>query len=333
MNARPEFTVGVPTFNRADHFLPHTLRVLLRQTFADFEILVSDNAADDDTAQVVARFDDPRIRYVRRPERIEPGAHFAAMAAEARGRFFVLNQDDDLLHLEFLRRAFSGLSAHPQATVFACPIWREQPQRGYSSHALRPIEGFCDENVVADLPYLIAGPYAAARLFDAKLPFVHPVVVMSTEHLAAIGGYEHGPGFNVDLVTQAKLLMRGPLVYDPRPGGIFRVHAGNYSRNMPRAFRKDLFRRTYEQLIGIFEQAGRNWQADLDGYLATLEFDELVEVAYQWFYYRAPINLQRLGMAALDRAWPGSRLAFHLKCASRLGVRVLCRHWASRAGI
>ncbi|GAB4168732.1 MAG: hypothetical protein OHK0026_06630 [Rhodocyclaceae bacterium] len=330
---RPFFTVGIPTFDRADCFLPHTLDMLLRQRLGDFEILVSDNAASDNTAEVVAGFDDPRIRYVRRPERLAPGAHFARIAAEARGRYFVLNQDDDLLHLDFLQRAHDGLSAHPEAAMFACPIWREQPNRGYSSIALRPREGYSDENVVADEPYLIDGVWAAAKFFDLKLHFVHPALAISCEHLAAVGGYDSGDGYSTDLVTQARVLMRGPLVYDPRPGGIFRVHAGNFSRTMKREARKSFFQRTYRELIAAFEAAGQDWRCALDGYLASLTFDEIAQCVHEWLYYRTPVQLQELGIAALARAWGGSRIALTRKLASRLGIRNLARYWLSRAGI
>jgi len=333
MNPRPFFTVGVPTFDRADHYLPHTLGMLLRQRFTDFEVLVSDNASGDATAEVVADFRDPRIRYVRRPERLPPGAHFAAIAAEARGRYFVLNQDDDLLHLDFLQRARDALVVHPEATLFACPIWREQPNRGYSAIALRPRAGYSDENVVTDQPYLVDGPYAAAKFFDLKLHFVHPVLAISTEHLAAVGGYDAGAGYSVDLVTQARVLLRGPLAYDPRPGGIFRVHAGNYSRTMKRDVRKVFFKSTYTQLISAFEAADRDWRADLDAYLRTLQFDELAEIVHEWVYYRTPAALQALGMQALSRAWTGSRAALVRKLGSRLGWRNLARYWASRSGI
>lgn len=332
MNTSPFFTVGLPTFNRAASYLPHTLAMLLRQRFDDFEVLVSDNAAEDDTAAVVASFQDPRIRYVRRPVRLSPGEHFATIANEARGRFFVLNQDDDLLHLDFLARAHRGLEANPQAVIYACPIWREQPQRGYSSIALRPHEGYSDENVVSDLPYLIQGSYAAAKFFDLKLHFVHPALAMSRKVLGDVGGYDCGSGYSVDLITQARVLLRGPLVYDPRPGGIFRVHNENFSRTMSRGVRKRFFRETYRQLVGVFEAAHRDWQTDIDLYLATLGFEELLEIVHEWLYYRTNVSLQALGMKALGRAWAGSRPALVRKLGSRLGWRNLARYGTSRLG-
>lgn len=333
MSGQPFFTVGVPTFNRADHYLPHTLGILLRQSFADFEVLVSDNAADDNTTEVVAGFGDPRIRYVRRPERLQPGAHFAAIAAEARGKYFVLNQDDDLLHLDFLARAHSALTAHPEAAIYACPIWREQPNRGYSSIAMRPREGYVDENMIADKPFLLDGPYAAAKFFDLKLHFVHPALAISSAFLAACDGYDSGAGYSADLVTQARVLMLGPLVYDPRPGGIFRVHPGNYSRTMDREFRKSFFKSTYTRLVTVFEAAGRDWQVELDTYLSTLQFEELLEIVHEWIYYRTPVGLQVLGMNALSRAWTGPRGGLTRKLGSRLGWRNLARYLAARSGI
>ena len=144
MNTPPFFTVGVPTVNRSDRYLPRTLEALLRQSFTDFELLVSDNASTDDTERVVRRYLDPRLRFVRRAKRMTPAAHFAAIAREARGRFFVLNQDDDVLHLDFLRRAHDALRAHPEAAMYAAPIWRETPNRGYVARALRPPDGYHD---------------------------------------------------------------------------------------------------------------------------------------------------------------------------------------------
>lgn len=332
MTSSPFFTVGVPTIGRADHYLPLTIRSLLRQSHTDFELLISDNASTDNTADVVASFNDPRIRYIRHKERLSAGSHFAAIAAAAHGRYFVLNQDDDLLHLDFLQRAYKGLLIHPEALLFASPIWREQPNRGYSSVALRPREGYSDDVMISDTPFLVDGFYAAAKFFDLKLHFVHPALAISTEHLAAIGGYDAGQDYSVDLVTQARILLRGPLLYDPRPGGIFRVHEGNYSRTMKRDYRKSFYKSTYTQLIAVFESAGSDWKTHLDAYLKTLQFGELAEIVHEWVYYRTPIDLQRVGLAALERAWSGSRLTLLRKLGSRLGWRNLARYLVSSTG-
>jgi SAM-dependent methyltransferase len=60
----PRVAITIPTFNRAD-LLEQTIRGVLEQSFGDFELFVSDNASTDDTERVVARFDDPRLTYLR----------------------------------------------------------------------------------------------------------------------------------------------------------------------------------------------------------------------------------------------------------------------------
>jgi hypothetical protein len=332
VNPRPFFTVGLPTVNRSRTYLPRTIEALLGQSFTDFELLVSDNASTDDTAEVVRSFVDPRIRFLRRAERLAPAAHFAAIVREARGRFFVLNQDDDLLHCDFLRRAHDACGAHPEAVMYAAPIWRETPNRGYVSRALRPAEGYSDENVLRDRVYLVSGTHAAAKLFDPMLQFVHPTIAIDAARLAQVGGYESAAGLSADLITQARVLMHGPLAYDPRPGGIFRIHPENVSRTMKRSERKAYYRRTYAGLMAAFDESGKDWRAALGAYLRDLQSAEIMECVHEWLYYRAPVALQKFGMECLAQTWRGDRVSLWRKCASRIGVRNLLRYGASRVG-
>jgi glycosyltransferase involved in cell wall biosynthesis len=65
----PRVTVVIPTFNRA-RFLPVAVDSVLAQTYGDFRLLIADNASTDETADIVARYDDARIDYVRRPENL-----------------------------------------------------------------------------------------------------------------------------------------------------------------------------------------------------------------------------------------------------------------------
>jgi glycosyltransferase involved in cell wall biosynthesis len=62
----PFFSVVIPTFNRGD-LLPYAVQSVLKQTFEDFEIIVSDNCSSDDTPKVSKQFEDPRFRYLRTP--------------------------------------------------------------------------------------------------------------------------------------------------------------------------------------------------------------------------------------------------------------------------
>lgn len=90
----PRLSVIIPTHDRAD-VLPHALENVLAQTMTDFEALVIDDASTDETTEVVARYSDPRVRY------LVQGATRGVSAArnrgldEARGEFIAFLDPDD----------------------------------------------------------------------------------------------------------------------------------------------------------------------------------------------------------------------------------------------
>ena len=67
--AEPLLTVAIPTFNSA-HFLPDAVASIMRQGLDDFEILIVDNASEDNTEEVVRSFENRRIRYIRNPSNL-----------------------------------------------------------------------------------------------------------------------------------------------------------------------------------------------------------------------------------------------------------------------
>jgi abequosyltransferase len=97
---RPLLTIAIPTYRRCN-LLCELLTVLAPQFQGrpDVELLVSDNASPDGTAQVVQRFIDEglSVSYHRHPENIGPDANFVSCFHLARGKYFWLFSDDDIL--------------------------------------------------------------------------------------------------------------------------------------------------------------------------------------------------------------------------------------------
>jgi glycosyltransferase involved in cell wall biosynthesis len=58
----PKVSVIITTYNRA-HFLPQAIESVLSQTYDDYELIIIDDGSTDNTADVVARYHDPRIHY------------------------------------------------------------------------------------------------------------------------------------------------------------------------------------------------------------------------------------------------------------------------------
>ena len=65
----PRVSIIIATYNRSD-VLRCAIATIQLQTFRDWELVVVGDAGTDDTAAVMAGFDDPRIRFVNLPESI-----------------------------------------------------------------------------------------------------------------------------------------------------------------------------------------------------------------------------------------------------------------------
>jgi glycosyltransferase involved in cell wall biosynthesis len=92
----PKVTIAIPTFNRAA-YLQQAVDSALAQSYANIEILISDNASTDDTASVLQSFTDPRVRVLRQADNIGMMPNWNACLAAAGGAYFIMLSDDDLL--------------------------------------------------------------------------------------------------------------------------------------------------------------------------------------------------------------------------------------------
>ena len=118
----PSVSVVVATFDRSN-ILPYAIESVLRQTRRDFELLVVGDGCTDDTADVVARFDDPRVRFVDLRPRVgdQSGPTNAALEI-ARGRFVALLNHDDFWFPDHLERALATLEATKADLTFTLQL-------------------------------------------------------------------------------------------------------------------------------------------------------------------------------------------------------------------
>lgn len=92
--SNPQVTVIIPTYDRAD-ILPRAIESVLKQSLEDFELLIIDDGSADATSQVVANFQDSRIRYIFQPNQGISGAMNTGLS-EARGEYIARLDSDDL---------------------------------------------------------------------------------------------------------------------------------------------------------------------------------------------------------------------------------------------
>lgn len=100
--ATPLVTIAIPTYNRAGSYLPQALASAIGQTYENIEIIISDNCSTDGTPELVVRQTDPRIRYYRQSQSITPNDNFNFCIERARGEYFLLLLDDELVDPQFV---------------------------------------------------------------------------------------------------------------------------------------------------------------------------------------------------------------------------------------
>jgi glycosyltransferase involved in cell wall biosynthesis len=109
----PLVTVVIATYNRSE-VLRFALRSALDQTYRDLEVLVIGDACTDDSGEVVASFEDPRVRWINleRNSGSQAGPNQVGLEL-ARGQLVAYLGHDDLWHPDHIallvaRRQASG---------------------------------------------------------------------------------------------------------------------------------------------------------------------------------------------------------------------------------
>lgn len=145
-DARPTVTVGMPVYNGA-HYVREALDSVLAQTYGDFELIVSDNASEDETQSICEGYcrRDSRIQYVRQERNIGMVPNFAFLADQAKGEFFNwLAHDDGFLPL-YLEMMIDYLRNNPRTVVVASDLALvDEHGRHLGVEALATIRGTID---------------------------------------------------------------------------------------------------------------------------------------------------------------------------------------------
>lgn len=113
LSARPLVSIITPTFNRAD-YLPETIESVLRQDFADWEMIIVDDGSTDGTRQLAEAYCslDARIAYRYQENRGSSAARNHGIGL-ARGRYLALLDSDDCYLPHGLATLVSAMQAAP----------------------------------------------------------------------------------------------------------------------------------------------------------------------------------------------------------------------------
>jgi glycosyltransferase involved in cell wall biosynthesis len=218
----PVVSVCIPTYRGADH-LAETIESVLAQTFGDFELVIVDDNSPDRTAEIVGGYRDSRVRYLRNSVNLAPEGNWNRCLDEARGKYFKLLPQDDLLASDCLARqvaAFEQDTAERIALVFGA---REVIDA--TGEALLRREVFGSESRL-----LRAHDLIRACLRKASNIIGEPGNVLLRRSLAhSVGRFDGTYGYVIDLDYWFRALQRGDAIYLPEVLSFFRISGNSWS--------------------------------------------------------------------------------------------------------
>jgi glycosyltransferase involved in cell wall biosynthesis len=106
--------VAIPTLN-GSRYIENAINSVLAQTYQQFELVIIDNHSRDETAEIIAKFEDKRIRYIRNKGEVDIITNWNHCLEQADKGYLLILGDDDLIYPSFLEKTVTTLKKNPQA--------------------------------------------------------------------------------------------------------------------------------------------------------------------------------------------------------------------------
>jgi glycosyltransferase involved in cell wall biosynthesis len=226
------YSVIMPVYNKGPH-VARAVASVFAQSFADFELLVIDDACTDESMAEVARFDDPRLRILRRP-RPGPGGYAARNlgAREAEAGWLAFLDADDEWHPDFLQTVDAARGAFPGAAMVGTGWTIKEPGGTRLPDAYRRLHLHRGRHSYDVQAYLLHAARRAVPVLTSAVAVNRPVFLQA-------GGFPEDPRFNRggDHDAWLRIMLCGRQgAWDPLSGATYHRDARNrvIRRHAPR---------------------------------------------------------------------------------------------------
>jgi glycosyltransferase involved in cell wall biosynthesis len=205
-------SVCIPVWNDSQ-WLPGAIESVLAQDHHDWELIIGDNASDEDVGAVVARYQDPRIRFHRFDSHTDLYESFNRVCQLSRFEWVQLLSADDRLLPHCLSRIASRIDAHPASAgpvaMVLSDCYRVDPDGEPAD------EQYFGHQRVMPIP---DGTYDAAGWFDVmaypgQSPWNNGSIAFSRAILERTGWYHPEVGWSADTELVLRVAAYGAVIY------------------------------------------------------------------------------------------------------------------------
>lgn len=226
----PKVSVILTSFNH-EKYLRDAIDSVLHQTFADFELIIWDDASSDSSWDIITSYADQRIRPVRNETRRRAtwGLN-KAITEVARGELIAIHHSDDVWEPSKLERQVAFLGAN----IATGAVFTRTSAIGEDGAPLAENHHFYSS--IFEQPNR-SQPEWLNQFFYRGNVLCHPSALIRRECFKACGGYRPGFGQLGDLDMWVRLCLKYPIHVLPEKLVRFRVreNEANTSGNKPEA--------------------------------------------------------------------------------------------------
>ncbi len=209
--AEPLVSICIPAYN-AERFIEETIASALAQTYHNVEIIVSDDASTDRTAEVVERYRPQGVRLIRQPRNLGRYANMNAVIRASAGAYILKLDADDVLEPEHVAAQIAVMEAYPEVVFSHCAC-RLINVDGRPVGCERTVHRSFIRSGMEEWPRYVFGPRAVN------------VVTLRRSAYDAVGGYDERYRYSGDWAMHRSLLRVGSVFYNARVLASYRVHS------------------------------------------------------------------------------------------------------------
>lgn len=215
MNPLPKVSIVIPTYGQQD-CVSHAISSALAQSYPNLEVIVVDDASPDQTAEKVAAYRDPRLRYIRNTQNLGRVKNYRRALYElATGEWVVnLDGDDFYIDVDFISKAVELAYSEPGIVIVSAR------RNVVTATGTR-------EPLLLDTT-ILSGKEALLRYHDQRYHFSHLATLYHRPSALACDFYRMDV-ISSDWESLLRLALTGKVAYLDRVVGCWNLHGGNAS--------------------------------------------------------------------------------------------------------
>lgn len=236
MTEGPLVSICMPLWNK-EAYIGEALSSCLNQTYKNIEVLVSNNCSTDKSLEIIAAFNDPRVKVYTNPQNMGGMYNFRKVFTYATGKYMTYLSADDALDLTTIEKAVTLLEDPKNQDIVLVNTYI-----GIINEASEPI---------MTKKYIFGGGRISSY-WGIRSNFIY-----GSNHLGEPNGsvwrkecydkmpmpkFINGNGWTADLDLKMELLLQGNTYMIPEPLGKFRISGTSNSTTILKASQAKLFR-------------------------------------------------------------------------------------------